>query len=196
MSALRQFLQRLHNFVRPGRPEPDLAREVASHLGLLEDEFIRRGMTPEEARLAARRTFGGVEQTKGLHRDARSFGWLDDARRDLRLAVRTLRRAPGFTAAIVLTLALGVGANTAMFSVISGVVLKPLGYPDADRIVVVLNRWTDTGQTQPNLTGADEIDISARHGTFEAFAYYAGGEAGVQLADRAEFVGTQFGHPD
>ena len=135
MSALRRFLLRLHNFLRPGRTEPDLAREVASHLALLEDEFIRRGMTPEEARLAARRAFGGVEQTKELHRDARSFGWLDDARRDLRLAVRTLRRAPGFTAAIVLTLALGVGANTAMFSVISGVVLKPLGYPDADRIV-------------------------------------------------------------
>ncbi|PYQ05947.1 MAG: hypothetical protein DMF83_13865 [Acidobacteria bacterium] len=196
MSALRRFLLRLHNFLRPGRTEPDLAREVASHLALLEDEFIRRGMTPEEARLAARRAFGGVEQTKELHRDARSFGWLDDARRDLRLAVRTLRRAPGFTAAIVLTLALGVGANTAMFSVISGVVLKPLGYPDADRIVVVLNRWTDTGQTQPNLAGGDEIDIRARRGTFDAFAYYQGGEVGVRIADRAEFTGTVFVHPD
>ena len=196
MSALRRFLLRLHNFLRPGRTEPDLAREVASHLALLEDEFIRRGMTPEEARLAARRAFGGVEQTKELHRDARSFGWLDDARRDLRLAVRTLRRAPGFTAAIVLTLALGVGANTAMFSVISGVVLKPLGYPDADRIVVVLNRWTDTGQTQPNLAGGDEIDIRARRGTFDALAYYQGGEVGVRIADRAEFTGTVFVHPD
>ncbi|HEY2940865.1 MAG TPA: ABC transporter permease [Vicinamibacteria bacterium] len=196
MSALRRFLLRLHNFLRPGRAEPDLAREVASHLGLLEDELIRRGAAPEEARLAARRAFGGVEQTKELHRDARSFMWLDDARRDLRLAVRTLRRAPGFTAAIVLTLALGVGANTAMFSVISGVVLKPLGYPDADRIVVVLNRWTDTGHTQPNLAGGDEIDISARRGTFDAFAYYQGGEVGVRIADRAEFTGTVFVHPD
>src|SRR5207247_2576716 len=196
MSALRRFLLRLHNFLRPGRTEPDLAREVASHLALLEDEFIRRGMTPEEARLAARRAFGGVEQTKELHRDARSFGWLDDARRDLRLAVRTLRRAPGFTAAIVLTLALGVGANTAMFSVISGVVLKPLGYPEAHRIVVVLNRWMDTGQTQPNLAGGDEIDISGRRETFDAFAYYQGREAGVRVADRAEFVGTGFVHAD
>ena len=196
MSALRRFLLRLHNFLRPGRTEPDLAREVASHLTLLEDEFIRRGMTPEEARLAAKRAFGGVEQTKELYRDARSFVWLDDARRDLRHAVRTLRRAPGFTAAIVLTLALGVGANTAMFSVISGVVLKPLGYPDADRIVAVLNRWTDTGQTQPNLAGGDEIDISARHETFDTVAYYQGGELGVQVADRAEFVGTQLVHPD
>jgi predicted permease len=196
MSALRRFLVRLHNFLRPARTEPDLAREVASHLALLEDALIRRGMTPEEARRAAEHAFGGVEQTKELYRDARSFVWLDDARRDLRHAVRTLRRAPGFTAAIVLTLALGIGANTAMFSVISGVVLKPLGYPDADRIVVVLNRWRDTGQTQPNLAGGDEIDISARRETFDAVAYYRGGEAGVRVADRAEFVATGFVHPD
>ena len=196
MFAFRRFLLRLYNVFRPGRTEPDLAREVAAHLGLLEDEYLRRGLSPEEARLAARRAFGGVEQTKELHRDARSFVWLDDARRDLQYAVRVLRRAPGFTAAIVLTLAVGIGANTAMFSVINGVVLKPLAYPDADRIVAVLNRWTDTGQTQANLAGGDEIDIGARRGTFEAFAYYTGGEMGARMADRAEFVATQFVHPD
>jgi predicted permease len=196
VSALRRFLLRLYNFLRPGRTEPDLARELSSHLALLEDDFIRRGLSQEEARLAAVRALGGVEQAKELYRDARSFVWLDDARRDLRHAVRTLRRAPGFTAAVVLTLALGMGANTAMFSVISGVVLRPLGYPDADRIVVVLNRWTDTGRTQANLAGGDEIDLSARHETFDAFAYYFGGELGVQVADRAEFVTTQFVHPD
>ena len=122
--------------------------------------------------------------------------WLDDARRDLQYAARTLRRAPGFTAAVVLTLALGIGANTAMFSVISGVVLKPLGYPEADRIVAVLNRWTDTGHTQANLAGGDEIDISTLSGTFEAVAYYQGGELGVQAGDRAELVGGQRVHPD
>ena len=196
MSDLRRFLLRLHDFVRPARSERDLARELASHLALLEDEFIRRGLTPEAARRAAERSFAGVEQTKELYRDARSFVWLEDARRDLRHAVRTLRRAPGFTAAVVLTLALGIGANTAMFSVISGVVLKPLGYPGADRIVVVLNRWTDTGRTQANLAGGDEMDVAARHDAFEAVAYYQGGEVGVQLADGAEFVGTQFVQPD
>ena len=196
MSALRRFFLRLYNFLRPGRTEPDLARELASHLALLEDEFIRRGLTLEEARLAAQRTFGGIEQTKELYRDARSFVWLDDARRDLRHAVRTLRRTPAFTATVVLTLALGIGANTAMFSVISGVVLKPLGYPGADRIVAVLNRWTDTGHTQANLAGGDEIDISTLPGTFEAFAYYQGGELGVQVGDQAELVGGQRVHPD
>ena len=196
MSALRRFLLRLHNFLRPGRTEPELAREIASHLALLEDEFVRRGLTPEEARLAAQRSFHGVEQTKELHRDARSFVWLEDWRRDLRLAVRTLRRAPGFTTAIVLTLGIGIGANTAMFSVISGVILRPLGYPDAERIVAVQNRWTDTGRTQANLAGGDAIDVSARQETFEAVAYHQGGDVGVGVGDQAEMVGVQRVHPD
>jgi putative ABC transport system permease protein len=120
--------------------------------------------------------------------------WLDDTRRDLQYAVRVLRRAPGFTLAIVLTLAVGMGANTAIFSVIRGVVLRPLGYPDADRLVVVLGRWTDTGRTMSNLAGGDEMDVRAL-GEFEAFAHYYGGAMGVQLEDHAEFAGTQLVHP-
>ncbi len=196
MSTLRRFLARLLSFLRPGRGEPELTREVAAHLALLEDEYVRRGLLAEEARLAARRAFGGVEQAKERQRDARSFVWLDDTRRDLQYAVRVLRRAPGFTAAIVLTLAVGMGANTAIFSVISGVVLRPLGYPEADRLVVVLGRWTDTGRSMNNLAGGDEMDIRARQDVFEAFAHYWGGAMGVQLKDHAEFVGTQLVHPD
>ena len=93
MSYLRRLIHRLYNVLRPGSAEPDLAREVASHLSLLEDEFQRRGFSAEEARFAARRAFGGVEQVKEGHRDARSFRWLDDARRDLRYACIELRYA-------------------------------------------------------------------------------------------------------
>jgi putative ABC transport system permease protein len=120
----------------------------------------------------------------------------DSLRQDLRTATRNLLRSPAFAAVTILTLALGIGANTAMFTVIRGVILKPLGYPEADHIVAVLNRWTDTGHTQANLAGGDEIDISTLPGTFEAFAYYQGGELGVQVGDQAELVGGQRVHPD
>jgi putative ABC transport system permease protein len=196
MGRLRRFVLRLYNALRPGGGEADLDREVRAHLGLLEDELVRRGLTREEARRAARQSLGGVDQAKELHRDARSFAWLDDARRNLAYAVRTLRRSPGYAAAIVLILAVGIGANSAMFTVLDGVVLKPLGYPDPDRIVGVMNRWTDTGKLIANLAGGDEIDIRAQPGTFEAFAYHYGGEMGVQLKDHAEFVGTRLVHPD
>jgi predicted permease len=137
MSAWRRFFLRLANVFRPVKAERELARELGSHLALLEDEFQRRGMTPEDARLAARRAFGGVEQAKELQRDARSFVWLDDARRDVEYAVRTLRRTPGFAAVAVITLSLGIGANTAIFTLMDALLLRWLPVPDAHQIVQV-----------------------------------------------------------
>ncbi|HEY2906255.1 MAG TPA: ABC transporter permease [Vicinamibacterales bacterium] len=137
MGALRRFVLRVINGFRPGRAEDELARETAAHLALLEDDFRRRGLSPDDARLAARRTFGGVEQTKDRHRDARSFVWLDDARRDVLYAARTLRKTPGFTAAAVLTLALGIGANVTIFTLLDAVVFKPLPVPAAGELVTL-----------------------------------------------------------
>ncbi|HEY7511785.1 MAG TPA: ABC transporter permease, partial [Vicinamibacteria bacterium] len=199
MSALRRFACRVREFLQPARAEVDLARELDAHLGLLEDDFRRRGMDPAEARLAARRAFGGVEQAKEAHRDARSFLGLEQVRRDLALAVRALRRSPGYTAAVVLILAVGSGANTAMFSVIDGVLLKPLGYPGADRLVALQNHWTDTGETRPNMAGGDLIDIArlaGRGASLEAFAYHSGGDMAVQVAEQAEMIRGQRVHPD
>ena len=135
MSRIRRFFLRLLNTVRSGEPERQLQREVSSHLALLEESFRARGLSPEDARVAARRAFSGVEQAKEMQRDARSFGWLEDARRDLVYAARTLGRTPGFTCVAILTLALGIGAVTVIYSVLRNVVLDPFPYSRSDRMV-------------------------------------------------------------
>ena len=141
MATVRRFLLRLLHFFQPHRAESELERELAAHLGVLEDEYKRRGLTDAEARLAARRAFGGVAQAKESHRDARSFRWLNDLRRDARFAVRALLRAPGFTAVVVATLALGIGANTAIFSAVHAVLLRSLPFPGADRFVRIVTEF-------------------------------------------------------
>jgi len=156
---MRRFFLRLADVCRSGRRERELTRELAAHLQLLEDDFIRRGRTVDEARVEARRALGSAALAADLHRDARSFAWIDDARRDVRYAIRTLRRAPVFTAVAVATLALGIGASTAIFTLIDRVLLQTLPVRDAGTLVLL-------GDARGSGTA-----VGTQSGSFTLFSY-------------------------
>ena len=134
---MKRFFRRWLSFFRTTPIEDELSREMTSHLALLEAEHQRRGLTPEQARLAARRAMGSVALAKDLHRDARSFAWLEDLRRDLRQAARTLRRSPGFTVIAVFSLGLGIGVNTTFFTILNAIVLRGLPIDVPERVMFV-----------------------------------------------------------
>lgn len=134
MARWRRIISKLRNHFANKRVEEDLAREIASHLTLLADDFESRGMSAEEARLAARRAYGGVEQAKQAHRNERSLLWIEQTIRDLRYGLRSLVKNRGFSATAILSLTLGIGATTAMFSLIYAVLLHPVPYADWQRL--------------------------------------------------------------
>jgi predicted permease len=128
---------RIKGMFRRDRLDRDLDEELRSHVEMRAADNISSGMAPDEARYDAQRRFGNTTLVKEDAREMDIIGWLDTAARDLRYAVRMLRRSPGFTAVAVLTLALGIGSTTAIFSVLDGVVLKPLSYPHPEQLVSV-----------------------------------------------------------
>src|SRR5262245_10414911 len=117
MPAIRRFLSRLIAFFRAGKADYELTREINAHLRLLEDQFVAKGMAPEEARYAAKRALGGVEQVKEHQRETRTFAWLTGWSIDLKLGVRMMRKWPGLTVVAVIALAVAFGAGATYFQV-------------------------------------------------------------------------------
>ena len=164
--------ERLVALFRKGKVERELDEELRFHVEQEIQQHVRAGVGAEEARRLALRDFGGIERTKEAVRDERGVRMIQDALADVRYALRGIGRQPGFAVAAVLTLALGIGANTAIFSVVSSVLLRPLPYPDSERIV---RGW------------ANEVD-GIQDFSFRVVEY----QALVDQAESFETVGADF----
>ena len=169
---------RLRSLAKRQRVETELDKELRYHIQRQTEENIAAGMNAREAREAASRMFGGVSQIEEECRDMRETQYLENFLQDSRYAVRMLGKSPAFTVVIVLTLALSIGANSAIFSVINGVLLKPLPYPQAERIARVFYRSASYPKFPVNPW--DFLDFRARNRSFENFAMYT--HADVQLS--------------
>jgi predicted permease len=145
---LRAWGARLLGSLRRGRREQELAAEIESHLEMHVEDNIRAGMAPEDARRSAILKLGGIEQTKEIYRERRGLPVLETLVRDVVFGARVLRRNPAFTTVAVLTLALGIGANTAILSIVNAVLLRPLPFPASERLVMIWATDQERGVTE------------------------------------------------
>jgi predicted permease len=156
---LRSLLRAL---ARRSKIERELDAELSSHLRMLEDENLAAGLSPEEARRRARLELGGVDQVKERVRDVRIGHHLEGLWKDARYAARALARNPGFSLVAILTLALGIGANSAIFSVLDAALIQPLPYPEADRLVILWCEFRAAGQVRVPAAGPQLTEIRRR----------------------------------
>lgn len=187
MSWHRVFVARLRGLIGRHKRERGLDQEIQFHLDLMTEANLRSGMSPEAARFAARRSFGAVEPMKEEYRTRLTFAVLSTLAQDLRYALRTLRNSAGFTTAAVTTLAVAIGANTAMLSVVNAVLLRPLPYQDTERLAML---WTESPSEnlREGRTGYWNIEAWRQSQSFAGMALFDKVSVTMTDAGRAERI--------
>jgi putative ABC transport system permease protein len=174
MGLLKKVRDRLFALLRKDDFERELSEELRYHIEKETEKNVRAGMSPDEARRAANHDFGHVESMKEDVRDETGVRPFEELLRDVHYGFRTLRRSRGFAIAVVLTLALGIGANTAIFTVVDTVLLRPLPYRDADELSLLWGRMSETEVSKAPWSGADLLDFRDRSEAFQEFAGASG----------------------
>ena len=175
------MLSRFWNLFRRKRLDRELDAEIRYHMESLEAQYRHRGLSAEEAHIAARRDFGGVVAVEEAYRDQRGIPMLETLCRDVRFSLRSMRRTPTLTLAVIVTLAIGIGANTTMFTVVNGVLIQPLPYPQPDALVGVWHTAQFQGITSNNirLSSTMYLTYQEHNKTFQQFGLWHTGAASV-----------------
>lgn len=186
MSFLDGLRARLRALFHASSADRDLGDEIRFHLDLETEKNAKLGMPAAEARRIAVAHFGGVERAREEHRDVRRLQWLEDFFADARFALRSLRRAPALASAAVITLALGIGANVAIFSAVNAVVLQPLPFPAADRLMVVTEENPEKHWHLQTAAPANLLDWRANVADFQDVTGYVDGVGHATLTGRGD----------
>ena len=170
--SLQETLNRIRSFFRKAPLDRELNEEMAAHLEMAEEENLRRGMSEDEARRQARIQFGGVQQARERHRESRGLPGLDVMMQDLRFTFRTLSRERGFAFIAMLILALGIGANIAVFSIVNTILLRPLPFPASQQLVRIVEKNPTAGESSKTYTADATQDFQQQNHSFQSVSGY------------------------